>query len=160
MPFLLFFIVLPIIEITLFIKAGQVMGVFNTLAILFMAGIGGIILLRWQGFTTLLKVNQRLQEGELPAQEIISGALLALGGLLLIIPGFFTDILALFCLLPPTRFLMVKHILKKGTFVGDIGRRGSFFQYTSRSDGREDIIEDEFSRDHRGQEQQKHLEKD
>lgn len=147
MPLLfLFFILLPVIEITLLIKVGQAVGILYTLGLLVLMGVAGVLMLRWQGFSTLLKVNQRLQEGTLPAREIVSGAVLALGGFLLVLPGFFTDILAFFCLLPPTRFLLVEYILRKGLLAGEAGPGMMFFRYSGRP-AQDDIIEGEFCRD-------------
>ena len=147
MPFLfLFFILLPVIEITLLIKVGQAVGVWYTLALLVLMGVLGVLMLRWQGFSTLLQVNRRLQEGVLPAREIVSGALLALGGFLLLLPGFFSDILAFLCLLPPTRFMLVAYILRKGLVEGSVGSDAAFFRSSSRP-LRDDVIEGEFYRE-------------
>lgn len=141
-----FFLLLPIIEITLLIKVGQQVGVLYTLGLLLLMGVVGSFLLRQQGFSTLLKVNERLQKGDLPAEEIVGGMVLALGALLLVIPGFFTDILAFFCLLPPTRYLLVKYLLKRGLFMAAGNPAGQFYASSSRS-AADDVIEGQFSRE-------------
>lgn len=146
--FLPFILLLPIIEITLLIKVGQHAGVLATLGLLFFIGVFGMFLLRQQGFSTLLRVNERIQQGGLPAQEIVEGVVIAMGAVFLVIPGFFTDILALFCLLPPTRFLLVRRLVKKGVFMNDANATGQFYNYSSRTSA-EDVIEGEFSRDDR-----------
>ncbi len=146
--FLPFILLLPIIEITLLIKVGQHVGVLATLGLLFFIGVFGMFLLRQQGFSTLLRVNERIQQGGLPAQEIVEGVVIAMGAVFLVIPGFFTDILALFCLLPPTRYLLVKRLLKKGVFMTSPDAAGQFYNYSSRTSA-EDVIEGEFSRDDR-----------
>jgi UPF0716 protein FxsA len=142
-----FFLLLPIIEITLLIKVGQHVGVLATLGLLFFMGVFGMFLLRQQGFSTLLRVNERIQQGGLPAQEIVEGVVIAIGAVFLVIPGFFTDILALFCLLPPTRYLLVRRLVKKGVFMTNPNGAGQFYSYSSSS--AEDVIEGEFSRDDR-----------
>jgi UPF0716 protein FxsA len=138
---------LPIIEITLLIKVGQQVGVLYTLALLFLMGVVGMFLLRLQGFSTLLRVNERLQQGDLPAKEILNGVILAMAAVLFMIPGFFTDILAFLCLLPPVRFLLIRHLLKNNVFVMNAGANTGF--YSSNSSFDDDIIEGEYSREDR-----------
>ena len=137
--FLPFILLLPILEITLLIKVGQHVGVLATLGLLFFIGVFGMFLLRQQGFSTLLRVNERIQQGGLPAQEIVEGVVIAMGAVFLVIPGFFTDILALFCLLPPTRYLLVRRLVKKGVFMTNPDATGQFYNYSSRTSP-EDVI--------------------
>jgi UPF0716 protein FxsA len=145
MRFLLpFFLLLPIIEITLLIKVGQQVGVFATLGLLFFMGVLGMFLLRQQGFSTLLRVSERLQRGDMPAQEIVEGVVIAAGALFLVIPGFFTDFVALFCFLPLTRRWMVRRWLKNARVMGGVQGAGQFYHYRSPGD---DVIEGEFQRE-------------
>lgn len=141
--FLPLFLILPIIEIILLIKVGQQVGVLATLGLLFFMGVAGMFLLRHQGLSTLMRVNERMQQGDLPAQDIVGGMVIAIGALLLVIPGFFTDFLAFFCLMPPTRYVMVRRLLKHGRFMAGYNARPPF--YTHPSPG--DVIDVEFSRD-------------
>jgi len=103
---------LPILEIYLLIKFIGTLGFFPTLLLLLAAGALGAFLLRVQGWTTWFRVQQALARGELPARELIEGGLIAAGGVLLLIPGFISDLLALLCLLPATRKQLAQRILE------------------------------------------------
>jgi len=105
---------LPILEIYLLIKLIGSLGFFPTLFLLLGAAVLGTFLLRIQGWTTWFRVQQALARGELPAREMIEGGLIAAGGLLLLIPGFISDLLALLCLLPATRKRIAQRILESG----------------------------------------------
>lgn len=105
---------LPVLEIYLLIKLVGSLGFFPTLFLLLGAAALGSFLLRIQGWTTWFRVQQALARGDLPAREMIEGGLIAAGGLLLLIPGFISDMLALFCLLPATRKRIAQRILESG----------------------------------------------
>lgn len=105
---------LPILEIYVLIKLIGSLGFLFTLVLLLGAAALGTSLLRIQGWTTWFRVQQALARGELPAREMIEGGLIAAGGLLLLIPGFISDVLALFCLLPVTRKRLAQRILESG----------------------------------------------
>lgn len=94
---------LPIVELYFLIKLFGTLGFILTLALLLGAAGLGASLLRTQGLSTWLKVQQAAARGELPAQEMLESGLVAVGGVLLILPGFVSDILALLCLIPATR---------------------------------------------------------
>ena len=104
-------ILIPIIEIYLFIKIGSQIGAFNTISLIFVTAIIGIIYARYEGLNTLRSGFSQLVKNELPAYEIISGAAIAFAALLLIIPGFATDIIGFLLLFPLSR----KFILKRFT---------------------------------------------
>ncbi len=110
---LLTIILVPIIEIYLFIKIGGEIGAFNTISLVFITAIIGIIYARYEGLNTLRSGFSQLIKNELPAYEIISGASIAFGALLLIIPGFATDATGFLLIFPLTRKLIFKKILKK-----------------------------------------------
>lgn len=111
--FALLFLVIPFIEIWLLIQVGSAIGALSTLLLLILAGVLGMFLLRQQGFVTLTRVQRSMNEGQLPAHAMLEGVVLLVGGLLFMIPGFFTDILGLLCVLPPTRHLLLKLWLKR-----------------------------------------------
>ena len=108
--FLLLIIAIPIVEIYLFIKIGSQIGAFNTILLIFLTAFFGIIYARYEGFNTLRAGMSQLVKNELPAYEIISGAALAFAALLLILPGFATDLLGLLIIFPPTRKLIFKKV--------------------------------------------------
>ena len=126
---LLLLISIPLIEIYLFIKIGSYIGAFNTVSLILITAIVGIIYARYEGFNTLRSGMSQLIKNELPVYEIISGAALAFAALLLILPGFATDLMGLILIFPPTRKLILKNFSKK---------------YTSKNQKKKDYIDGEF----------------
>ena len=127
--FLLLLIGIPVLEIYLFIKIGSQIGAFNTISLIFITAFIGIIYARYEGFNTLKSAMSQLVKNEIPIYEIISGAALAFAALLLIIPGFATDILGLLIIFPLTRKLFFKKISTK---------------YSRNNHKKEDFINGEF----------------
>ena len=109
---ILAFILIPIIEIYLFIKIGSQIGAFNTISLIFITAIIGIIYARYEGINTLRSGFSQVIKNELPAYEIISGAAIAFAALLLIIPGFATDLMGFLLILPFTRKLILEKFRK------------------------------------------------
>ena len=109
---LILIILIPIIEIYLFIKIGSQIGAFNTISLIFVTAILGVWYARYEGFNTLKSGLSQLIKNELPLYEIISGAALAVAAILLIIPGFATDFLGLIMIFPPARKLLFGKISK------------------------------------------------
>jgi len=124
---LLLFIFVPIIEIGLFIQVGGYLGLWPTIALVLITAFVGASLVRSQGIQTLLSVQNRLQQGELPAQQIFEGVMLAVSGVLLLTPGFMTDALGMLVLLPVPRAAIAKYLMSKMVIktVGG-GFQGSF----------------------------------
>ena len=110
---LLSIILVPIVEIYLFIKIGVKIGAFSTILLIFLTAITGIIYARYEGLNTLRSAYSQIIKQETPAYEIISGAAIAFAALLLIIPGFATDIIGFLIILPITRKLILKKISTK-----------------------------------------------
>ncbi len=110
---LLAIILVPIIEIYLFIKIGSQIGAFNTISLIFITAIIGIIYARYEGLNTLRSGFTQLVKNELPAYEIISGAAIAFASLLLIIPGFATDFLGFLLIFPLTRRFFFSKVSNK-----------------------------------------------
>nr|WP_275658443.1 FxsA family protein [Vibrio sp. Isolate25] len=128
------FIFVPIIEIGLFISVGGYLGLWPTIALVLITAFAGASLVRSQGLQTLMSVQNRLQQGELPAQKILEGVMLAVSGVLLLTPGFMTDALGMLVLLPAPRAAMAKYLMSKmtvqsvgGGFQGGFGA-GNFEQ--------------------------------
>ena len=105
-------ILIPIVEIYLFIKIGTNIGTFNTISLVFITAIIGIVYARYEGLDTLRSGLTQLIKNESPAYEIISGAAIAFAALLLIIPGFATDMIGFLLILPLTRKLIFGKIFK------------------------------------------------
>ena len=110
---LLLIIFIPAIEIYLFIEIGGKIGAFNTISLIFITAFIGVIYARYEGFNTLKSGMRQLMKNELPIYEIISGAALAFAALMLIIPGFATDLFGLFLIFPLTRKLIFKKFSRK-----------------------------------------------
>ena len=122
-------ILAPIIEIYLFIKIGSQIGAFNTISLIFITAIVGIIYARYEGLNTLRAGFTQLIKNEIPAYEIISGATIAFAAILLIIPGFATDTLGFLLIFPLSRKLILRKFLKK---------------YKNKTNQKENFIEGEF----------------
>jgi len=111
--FAILFFAVPLIEIYLLIQVGQVIGALPTILLVIATSVLGAYLLRQQGLSALARFQNNLRQGQLPAEELKEGVFILLGGILLMTPGFFTDFLGLFCLLPPTRKLLMKLFAKR-----------------------------------------------
>ena len=110
---LLSIILIPIIEIYLFIEIGGKIGAFNTISLIFITAFLGVFYARYEGFNTLRAGMSQIIKNELPMYEIFSGAALAFAAILLIIPGFATDAMGLFIIFPPTRKILFKKFKNK-----------------------------------------------
>jgi len=114
MPYLLLlFIAIPIVEMWLLISIGRHIGALLTISLVVATAVIGVHWLRQQGFSTLLKLNERLSAGEMPAREITEGVIITIGGALLLTPGFATDALGFACLFAPSRALLVKSLFSR-----------------------------------------------
>jgi UPF0716 protein FxsA len=100
------FIVVPVTEIYIIIKVGSLIGAGPTVALLLLISFVGALLVRNQGFTVLRRIQSELAQGRLPAAELLDGAIILVGSVLLLTPGFFTDFLGLFFLVPFTRSII------------------------------------------------------
>lgn len=99
-------IAVPVVEIALFIQSAHWIGILPTIALAIGAGILGMALLRRQGLAVLLRTRAQMDRGEMPVGEMFDGLCLALAGVLLVLPGFFSDFVALALLLPPVRLAL------------------------------------------------------
>jgi UPF0716 protein FxsA len=115
--FALGLLLLPIVEIALFIKVGQTIGLFPTLALVIIAAIAGGLLLRLQGMSVLNQLRGNISSGRLPGRTIADTMMIGLAALLLILPGFLTDTLALALLLPPVRSWIYNSLASRVTVV-------------------------------------------
>ena len=109
---ILLILLVPIIEIYLFIKIGSQIGAFNTISLIFITAIIGIYYAKYEGLNTLKSAIKQTVQNEIPIYEIVSGAALAFAAILMIIPGFLTDIVGLLIIFPWTRKLFLKNLSK------------------------------------------------
>jgi len=120
---LLIFLIVPIIEIYLLIQVGSIIGALPTVALVVLTAVIGAGLLRVQGFATLKRIQETIARGEVPAIEMLEGAMLLFGGALLLTPGFFTDTIGFICLIPQLRRPLLLWALKKGVIVNVGGNK-------------------------------------
>ncbi|MGX1123577.1 FxsA family protein [Pseudomonas sp. HLS-6 TE3448] len=111
--FLLLFLLFPVLELYVFFKVSTAIGFFPTLLLIIASSALGVLVMRVAGLATALRARESLQRGELPAEEMFQGLLLAVGGGLLLVPGFITDVLGLICLLPFTRRLIGRRLRER-----------------------------------------------
>ena len=104
---------IPLIEIYLFIKIGSQIGAFNTVLLILITAVAGVAYARYEGFNTLKSGMSQLIKNEMPIYELISGATLAFAALLLIFPGFATDLVGILLVVPITRRLILGKFIKK-----------------------------------------------
>lgn len=147
--FLIAFIVIPIVEMVILIEVGGIIGALPTVGLVLLTAVIGAAMLRQQGAATLLRANQRMASGELPAQEMAEGILLAVGGALLLTPGFVTDTVGFACLIPFTRKWLTSYVVNRMVVTGQMSMGGdwSYSQGPRRDRYGNVIIEGEFERD-------------
>ena len=146
----LLFVIVPLVELYLIIEVGGLIGALWTVLLVVLTAVIGVSLLRIQGFSTLNRARQNMETGTLPAMEMMEGIMLAVGGALLITPGFITDTLGFLCLIPATRRAMIAYLMHRSTirvqgfYSGPRGDHPDGHQPDSHHQGR--TIEGEFQR--------------
>ena len=108
----LLFTIIPLIELALLIKIGAYIGVLMTISVVVITGILGAALARYEGFSVLNQIRSTLASGDIPADELIEGLLILVGGALLLTPGFLTDILGFVLIIPTTRRIFREYLKK------------------------------------------------
>ena len=151
MPFVLIFIIVPLIEMLLLFEVADRIGGIYTLSLVVLTAVIGVQILKRQGLSTLTRAQRRLQTGELPAQEIVEGMMLAGAGALLLTPGFITDTLGFIFLTGPLRRPLARRIIRSGMVrtMGGAGRSGfsyqSYSSYQRPDDRSGNVYEGEYS---------------
>lgn len=151
--FLLVLIALPVIEIVVLLQVGSLLGGLNTLVLIVATAALGLLLVKQQGMQNWVLMQQKLATGEAPGIEILSGVLIFFAGVMLIVPGFVTDVIGLIFVLPPTRQVIARYLLKQMLVPGQTRfgftqfhfRQGAGFTQsnTSKDDGT--VIDGEYS---------------
>ncbi len=129
------FLLVPIIEIYLLINVGEVIGAGWTIFLVVFTAVIGVWLLRIQGLSTLTRAQQKMQQDELPAREILEGMGLLVAGALLLTPGFFTDTVGFFLLFPPARFWLVSKLASRMVVASSVVAEGRARQQGKVIDG-------------------------
>ena len=130
------FIAAPLLELYILIQIGGLIGVMPTIVICIITAIAGAALMRYQGLRTITSLQVKLAHGEFPAQDLLEGVVLLSGGVLLLTPGFFTDVLGFICLVPKFRSIIARRF-------GKLIVHGS----AAYSDRRSVTLEGEFQRE-------------
>lgn len=104
------FTLIPALEIFLFIEIGKSIGTLNTFLLVIFSGFAGAYLARMQGFQTLMRIRADLDQGIMPAEDLVDAIIIFAAGIVLLTPGFFTDIVGLLLLFPPSRFHFKRYI--------------------------------------------------
>ncbi|WP_305909342.1 FxsA family protein [Methylomarinum sp. Ch1-1] len=138
----LFFLIVPFVEIYLLLQIGGVIGVFPTVFMVVFTAVLGAWLLRKQGLATWQRFQANLNQGAIPAYEMIEGPMLLVGGALLLTPGFFTDVLGFACLVPKLRRKIARYVIENHLIVA---HGGSPFQRRDRA--APDVIEGEYKKE-------------
>lgn len=126
---LLAFVVVPIVEIWVLIRVGDVVGGWNTIGLMILVSAAGAWLVRREGFGLLARIQERLVSGQVPTKELVDGLLVGVAGALMLTPGFVTDAVGLLCLFPPTRVAirtaLIARFRSRITVVGGSARRAA-----------------------------------
>jgi UPF0716 protein FxsA len=142
-PFL--FLAVPLTEIAVFVLVGSKIGVLPTIGLVILTAVAGSILLRWQGFNALARIQKELAAQRVPGKEMVQGVMILLAGFLLLTPGFVTDTIGLLLFIPPVRDAVWRFLSSRvnvETFGSGFAQRGS-----SRPEpGVVDLDEDEYQR--------------
>ena len=144
--FLFLFLLFPILELAVLIQVGSAIGVLPTLLLVIGTAILGSVLLRVAGVATAWRAREKLARGEMPEQEMFEGLLIAVGGGLLLLPGFISDVFGLLCLIPFTRRLMIGRLQHRAQ--EQALRQRAFFDDLAARSGqtRPQVIEGEYQR--------------
>jgi UPF0716 protein FxsA len=144
--FPIFILALPFIEIATFIVVGGKIGVLWTIALVVLSSIAGALLLRLQGFGAINRIRNEVEAKRNPSRELAHGAMIMLAGLLLLIPGFVTDIIGLLLFIPPIRDVAWKFLKRRITVRGSFSASFGGFAARKGSDKTIDLDAEDFSR--------------
>ncbi|MBE9560266.1 MAG: FxsA family protein [Proteobacteria bacterium] len=124
----LLFIAIPLVELYVIIAVGEEIGAFWTVILVLLTAVIGVNLLRIQGMSTLMRAQRNMAQGAVPAMEMMEGIALAVGGVLLITPGFITDSIGFLCLIPASRQAIIRYIMARSTVQTGFGARSEQWQ--------------------------------
>lgn len=140
MPILfILFTVVPILELVVLIKVGSAIGAFPTILLVVLISVTGAWLARVQGFLVLQKIESTINQGIMPTEEMLDGMMILAGGILLLTPGFISDIIGLVMLFPATRWLVKQLTRKYIQMMLKNGQVVTFSQFSGRKDN--DVID-------------------
>jgi len=135
------FLIVPFVEIYVLLEVGSLIGAFPTILLVVSTAVIGARLLKSQGFETWRRFQATLQQGGIPAYEMIEGPILLVGGALLLTPGFFTDLLGFACLVPSLRRRLAQYVLENYLL-----QAGTTENFRQKSAGQTETIDGEFQK--------------
>lgn len=149
--FLVLFLLFPVLELYTFFKVSTAIGFFPALLMIIVGSALGVLVMRVAGMATMLRTRASLQRGEMPAEQMFDGLMFGIGGGLLLLPGFISDVLGVICLLPFTRKLLVSRIrarveaqsLRQRAFADDLQAQGPVAGFGQQHRRQPDVIEGE-----------------
>lgn len=144
--FLFLFLAVPLLELFVLIQVGRQIGAAATIALVILTAVAGVFLLRRQSYTVVARVREKVAVGEMPAKEMLDGLFVAIGGLLLLLPGFISDVIGLCCLLPPIRAVLMRWFVTRAAVSTNIHVQ-HYESWSSQRRSSSDIIDGEFERD-------------
>ncbi len=139
MPFLIIFIIIPILEVYAFIEVGGEIGAAKTVLLCILTAIIGGFIVKMQGIGTLIKAQMNIQSGRAPLKEIFEGFCIIIAGIFLLTPGFVTDIVGFILLFPPFRSILCQKAISSGKFETYNGKKPP-----NQSNDNEHIIEGDY----------------
>lgn len=138
---LLGIILVPLVEIAVFIMVGDAIGIIPTILLTVLTAVAGTIMLRQQGLSLVMRMQSELDAGRVPGEDLMHGAMIVIASLLLLLPGFVTDAIGLLLFVPPIRDMLARYIVSRSNVV--IVQSGTSYR---RQDGVVDLDEDDWSR--------------
>ncbi len=142
--FVLGLLVLPLVEIAIFIKVGQTIGLLPTLALIIGAALLGALLLRQQGLSVLMQLRSNVASGRMPGRTIADAMMIGLASLFLVLPGFLSDVVALALLLPPVRSWIYGVLARRVPVVNTAGTSTWRDPRSDRIEGAIDLDQDDY----------------
>lgn len=111
------FLIVPLVEIAFFVVIGNAIGLWPTLAGVLLTAVAGSLVLRWQGLSLINDIRSSMGAGRLPTRSLADAMMVAIAGLLLLLPGYFSDVLGILLLIPPVRTLIYRYLASRVTVV-------------------------------------------
>lgn len=145
------FIAIPILEMIILIKVGGLIGALPTIGLVVLTAVIGVWLLKMEGMATWVRVQEKLQSGEIPGVELLEGIMLIIGGALLLTPGFFTDIIGFICLIPGLRRPLARKLISSNIISPFKFNSGSFSTFTRGGHSSRPGSDDDQSHRHQGE---------
>ncbi len=138
------FLVVPLVEIAFFVMIGNAVGLWPTLAGVLVTAVAGSLILRWQGLALFNEIRSTMGQGRLPARALADAMMVGIAGMLLLLPGYFSDLLGILLLIPPVRTLLYRFLASRVTVVSTTTGSGYGFGQRRVEDDTIELGDDEY----------------